>query len=200
MLDFIDHIVYINLAHRTDRRAEIEAELACFGTGRVERFDAIRHAHGGLGCSKSHLAVLERAKANGWRNVLIVEDDFVWHAREAGIPRLTALAAAPYDVILLAAGYSKYDPTTLRVESAQAATCYLVAAHYYDTLIANYKEGIAQFESTTDYGKYALDQWWKQLQPRDRWYIMRPTLGYQRPSYSDIERKVVDYRRGFLAN
>jgi glycosyl transferase family 25 len=200
MLEFIDRVVYINLENRTDRRAEVEAELACFGSNRVERCNAIRHAHGGLGCSKSHLAVLERAKANGWRNVLVVEDDFMWHAREAGIPCLTALADAPYDVILLAAAYAKYDCASLRVESAQTATCYLVAAHYYDTLIANYKEGIAQFEATMKYDKYALDQWWKQLQPRDRWYVMRPTLGYQRPSYSDIERTVVDYRFVFLEN
>jgi glycosyl transferase family 25 len=199
MFDFIERVVYINLAHRTDRRSQIEAELSCFGD-RVERFDAIRHTHGGLGCSKSHLAVLERAKAQGWRNVLIIEDDFMWFQRETGAGRFTELATGSYDVILVAAASAKYDPITLRVQSAQAATGYLVAAHYYDTLIANYKESIEQFEKTMNYGTYALDQWWKRLQPGGLWFIMRPTMGVQRPSYSDIEHKIVDYRAGFLRN
>jgi glycosyl transferase family 25 len=201
MFDFIERVVYINLAHRTDRRSQIEAELACFGD-RVERFDAIRHTHGGLGCSKSHLAVLERAKAQGWRNVLIVEDDFTWVALgcEKSAPRFTEIAAGAYDVILIAAAYAKHDPVTLRVQAAQTTTCYLVAEHYYDTLIANYKESIEQLEKTMNYGTYALDQWWKRLQPSGLWFIMRPTMGVQRPSYSDIEHKVVDYRLAFLRN
>lgn len=36
------------------------------------------------------------------------------------------------------------------------------------------------------------DQCWKQLQ-RDKWYTTKPVLGYQRESYSDIERRVTNY-------
>ena len=36
----IDHIFYINLAHRHDRRQEIEEELNAFGL-QYERFEAI---------------------------------------------------------------------------------------------------------------------------------------------------------------
>jgi len=200
-LDFIEHVVYINLEHRTDRRAEVEKELECFGD-RVERFNAIiNHTHGGIGCYKSHLEVLENAKARGWKNVLVVEDDFMWNKLETetgtGISRLTEIASEPFDVILLASTYAKFEPKTLRVISAQAATCYLVPLHYYDTLIENYKEGIPQLENTLNWKKYANDQWWKKLQPRDHWYIMSPSLGFQRPSFSDIEKRAVDYRRVF---
>jgi glycosyl transferase family 25 len=31
MFDFIDHVLYINLDHRTDRRELVERELAVFG-------------------------------------------------------------------------------------------------------------------------------------------------------------------------
>ena len=194
-MEFIERVIYINLDHRTDRRAQIESELACFGD-RVERLSATRHATGGIGCSMSHIRALQRAKEAGWKNVLIVEDDFAWTNREAGEACLTRLASQPYDVILLGAVNGKCD-STLRVSDAQTATGYLVAAHYYDTLLANFRESLEGFLRTGTYGTYALDQYWKRLQPTGQWFLVRPGLCTQRPSYSDIEKRVVDYRRAF---
>jgi hypothetical protein len=37
------------------------------------------------------------------------------------------------------------------------------------------------------------DQSWKVLQPHNNWYIFNPKLGYQRPGYSDIEKRLVNY-------
>jgi hypothetical protein len=41
--------------------------------------------------------------------------------------------------------------------------------------------------------RFAIDQAWKALQRRDRWYIFSPAFGRQRPSFSDIEQRDVDY-------
>jgi hypothetical protein len=41
--------------------------------------------------------------------------------------------------------------------------------------------------------RFAIDQAWKNLQRVDRWFMVAPSMGHQRPSYSDIENKVVDY-------
>ena len=41
---------------------------------------------------------------------------------------------------------------------------------------------------------YDVDIYWKLLKPIDNWFIFKKTLGYQRPSYSDIEKKDVDYK------
>jgi len=38
-----------------------------------------------------------------------------------------------------------------------------------------------------------MDIYWKQLQKTDKWYITNPVLGYQRMSYSDIEKRITDY-------
>ena len=71
----MEHIVYINLEKRSDRREEIENELNDFQL-HYERFEAIHDNPGILGCTKSHLRVLKLAKERGWKYVLILEDDF----------------------------------------------------------------------------------------------------------------------------
>ena len=68
----IEKIVYINLDHRTDRRTQMEEELTGMDIS-AERFSAILRKPGCIGCLESHLAVLELAKASGWKNILILE-------------------------------------------------------------------------------------------------------------------------------
>jgi glycosyl transferase family 25 len=197
MFDVIQHVVYINLDERTDRRTHIEGQLRrAFSPERIQRFPAIKAAKGAVGCSRSHIAVLELAKANGWPNVLIVEDDFTWNNFDKGAPVLEALLAKPFDVIVLCGAYVACYPDG-RLQSCQTTTAYVAAQEYYDTLITNYKEGLALFERTGDYPKYALDQYWKRLQTVGRWYIVRPNLGFQLPGYSNVEEKPVNYLRYF---
>jgi glycosyl transferase family 25 len=196
-MDTIEKVVYINLEHRTDRREQVEAELAVFGD-RVERFNAIQKSPGGIGCSMSHLSVLKRAKEQGWKNVLIVEDDFAWTHNQKGIDIFNNLVSKPYDVIVFGGTYAYYYPDSLKLHKCQTTVGYLVANHYYDTLIANYKEGIEGFLRTMNYPVYALDQYWKQIQPRDNWYIVVPNICMQQPGYSDIEKTFVDYKNAYL--
>lgn len=37
-----------------------------------------------------------------------------------------------------------------------------------------------------------IDIYWKKLQ-NDKWYVTNPVLGYQRESYSDIEKRITNY-------
>ena len=67
----IEHVVYINLDHRTDRRQHMEKEVSIFPSERVTRFSAIKHDYGAIGCTRSHIAVLEMAISSDWKNVLI---------------------------------------------------------------------------------------------------------------------------------
>jgi len=190
----VEHVVYINLDERVDRNKEIQRELlSVFPIKKIQRFSAIRNSNGGIGCTLSHIAVLEMAKKENWANVMIVEDDFMWANREKGFPVLDALLQKPYDVIVLTGTYIDLNKETLRLNSCQTTTAYVVAQHYYDTLLANYKEGLLLLQQTGTYTKYALDQYWKLLQPVGHWYCVNPILGFQRPGYSDIEQKVVNY-------
>jgi len=193
----IEHVVYINLDERTDRRAEVEDQLSPFGS-RVERFSAIKNSWGAIGCSQSHIAVLKLAKERNWGNVLVIEDDFIWKNRPSSESILSELLEKPYDVILLGGAYVKYIPKLHRCIEAQTTTAYLVNSSYYDTMISNFEEGLSHLLEEKDYGKYALDQWWKQLQRKDRWFIIIPGLATQRPSFSDIEGHFVNYEDAFV--
>ena len=45
-----------------------------------------------------------------------------------------------------------------------------------------------------NYKKYAIDQNWKKLQKKDDWLIFNENLGFQKPDYSNIEKKHIDYK------
>jgi glycosyl transferase family 25 len=204
MFEFVEKVVYINLNERTDRRAAVEAELLrVFPAERVERFEAIRTKRGGIGCGLSHIGVLERAKAAGWANVLVVEDDLTWVPEklaeaDARFQAILATHSEDWDVILLSGTYADCAPDG-RVRASQSAMCYLVNAAYYDTLIATLREGVENLIRNGDYKIYAIDQYWKRLQARDRWWMVLPMACYQRPDFSNIEGRGVDYRRCFFA-
>jgi glycosyl transferase family 25 len=191
--------VYINLDERVDRKLQVQQELLkFFPAEKIQRFAAIRTEFGGIGCSMSHIAVLEMAKREGWRNVLIVEDDFVWASRiDASEKILTRLMSNPYDAIVLGGSLIRCDLVSFRLESCQSTTAYIVDRGYIDRMLENYKEGLQKLQETGDYPTYALDQYWKRLHASGRWYIIMPIMGAQRPGYSDIEKRNVNYLRLF---
>ena len=192
MFEFIEHVIYINLDHRVDRRKQIETELSkYFSAEKIERFPAIRHSHGGVGCTQSHIAVLEMAISRGWKNYLVVEDDAIFSNFDKSYSLLEKLVQKQYDVITLGTVYANYTPD-MKLLSGQSGTAYIVQNHYYNTLLQNLQEGLNGFLITGKYSMYALDQYWKRIQPRDNWYCVIPSLMIQRPGYSDIERAVIN--------
>jgi len=196
MFEFIEKVVYINLEHRTDRRAEIESELSRFPPEKVQRFNAIKHERGAAGCTKSHIAVLEMAIAEGWSNYLVVEDDATWVNFDKGYQLLENLSKNPYDVIVLGSVYPRID-STYKLSSCQTTTAFIVNNHYYETLLQNFKESLNGFLQTGNYPTYALDQYWKRLQPHGNWYAVVPSMMIQRASFSDIDQCFRDNRQYF---
>ncbi len=196
-------VVYINLDRRTDRRAEMEAELDRLDlSGVAERFAAIPRSVGILGCGLSHLAVLRLARERGLKNVLIFEDDFellvepeeFWTTIRESIAELEAWDS--WDVIMLAYHIWDSEPAgerLVRVRSAQTASAYIVNACFYDRLIGLYEWAMPLLESTNEHWTYANDQVWKLLQPASRWFATAQRLGRQRASFSDTAEKHTDY-------
>jgi glycosyl transferase family 25 len=210
--NFVDKIVYINLSDRTDRRKEIEKEFeeAKVPSDKIVRLEAIRDSPGHVGCSKSHIAVLEMAISKGWKNVLVVEDDAMWHKFSEGYNRLQKLVQdhPDFDVITLGNTGATFDKETGRLYDAQTTTAYLVNRSYYPILLANFQEGLKNLlvtktmethEERFPYEqKYCVDQYWKILQKKDKWYIVNPALMIQRPSMSSIiTDSFVDYTSYF---
>jgi len=193
MNDFVDKVVYINLAHRSDRKRQVESELLkVFPLEKILRFNAIKQEKGGIGCSMSHTNVLEMAIKNNWKNLLIVEDDLEWSNFKEGISILSELVKKPFDCIVLG-GYSvNFDKKTFKLKDCCGRTAYLVSNHYYQTLLDNYKEGLELLKKSYVFA-YRGDRFWNRIQRRDNWYVIVPKIANQRASFSDIEKRKVDY-------
>ena len=190
--------LYINLDKRPDRKKELECELARMGLS-GERFSAIEHARGAIGCCMSHLAALKLAKERGYSNILIFEDDFQFIVDKSTLERnLNAFFSfnIPYDVLMLSYNcYGKlpYNAVVSKATDVQTASGYIVHERFYDSLIRVWEEGLLKLIETGNSDIYILDQTWKSLQPVSNWYIMEPRIGIQRESYSDLQGKVVSY-------
>ena len=194
----VDGILFINLANRQDRFHEFQYETKRIGI-EAERFPAVPHRYGTLGCLKSHLGALKLAQKRGWRNVLIFEDDFQWIvSKEVFHSQMEQLftSSEDYDVVML--GYNlkrskEHSELLLKVEEAQTASGYLVHSRFYKKLIDLYEQTVPMLETTLLFSIYACDQVWKKLQSQAKWYAFRQRIGVQRPGYSDNTQKFEDY-------
>jgi GR25 family glycosyltransferase involved in LPS biosynthesis len=197
----IQHVLFINLDSRIDRRIHFESQFRKIGL-HPERFSAIRNVDGAIGCSTSHVACLELAIRNNWDHVLICEDDATITNPGQLVHQVNQFLKRfgdSWNVLLLAGNnyqpFRQVSPECVRVGNCQTATCYLVRRPYFERLLANFKEGLKNL--TANPGQqpiYAVDQYWKRLQRTDHWYLIVPISVIQRPDYSDIANQHVDYR------
>ena len=200
--DIIDKILYINLDSRADRRKDIEHQFkrANLPENKIERISAIANERGALGCTASHIKCLKYAIENKWNNVLILEDDFNFIDDINTINNSIKSIINFYndwDVIFFSGNVFKMIPFNnmfSRAIDIQCSSGYLVNSRYYSKLLQNLEEGYKLFSINNVPQLYALDMYWKRLQPIDKWYVFNTKLGYQRNSYSDVEKRVVDYR------
>jgi len=196
MFEFVDKIVYINLSHREDRKQQILSEFNRVGVPEylIERFDAIKHERGAIGCTMSHIAVLKLAIERGWKNYIVLEDDIQWNNFETGYSALSQ-CYDQHDTVIIGGCFPKFQNNKLIY--CQTTTGYLVNNHYYTKLLANFEEGLSNLLSTGIVPQFAIDIYWNRLIHSDNWGIIRPSLVVQRPGFSDIEKRHVNYIQYF---
>lgn len=205
---FINKIVYINLDGREDRRQIMQKlfEEGKIPPEKIQRFSAIKHEIGIIGCGMSHIGVLKLAKANNWKNVLIMEDDAEWVDFQTNYEKLEKLINEKFDVFMLGGFYS--ENTNLRVTNTFGAHAYIVKNHYYDILLGNLQEGLSRrldvyvrpFPRETKKQRYSElvksrnefnnDIYWWKLQEKDTWIAMIPSMCNQAITYSDNSNKM----------
>ena len=199
MLSYIKHIFYINLASRPDRKVFFENQMKMVGL-KANRFNAIKNQIGAIGCSLSHLYLLQHAKKNNLDHILIMEDDIMFLNPQIFIQNINNFLSKHnnFDVLLIAGNnmgeYTRIDENCVKITHCQTTTGYLVKKHYYDKLIDNYKTGIQKFIKNVNLKlEYAIDQYWCKLQCIDNWYLLTPLTVSQKPDYSDIEKQKINY-------
>lgn len=195
---------YINLKERVERNESVKKQMTSVGFKCV-RFQAIKSIDGRLGCSLSHLAILERAKKKKLPHVVICEDDIFFKDPELFKKQLKSFLKSEdeWDVLLFGGNvvppFSISSPYAMKITHCQTTTGYMVKEHYYDTLIQNIREGIKNLlQYPENHFQYAIDKYWLSLQRKDRWYLIYPLMVTQKKGYSDIEKREVDYENRLL--
>jgi hypothetical protein len=204
-----DAVLYINLAHRTDRKELILNEIQKIKNideSQIYRIDGVLEPMcGHIGCGKSHINALELAITNNWSSVLVLEDDFCFNEHYDDEHSFNKIQNIEWDVMLLAQGYhynqdSDYD--FLKTARRSTTTSgYIVRKHYYPVLLDNFKNSVAimeqEFQTHSEnciaqnapVSKMnicsAIDQHWFSLQEKDTFYMFHPPIGHQRNSWSD---------------
>ena len=198
-MELFDNSYYINLEKRNDRKIKTIQELNNFGIKNPIRFNAIKDDIGAIGCSKSHLSVLKKARDDKLPYVAIFEDDVKFNNVKRTREKLKKLINSDkkWDVILLGGNnykpYDIIDEDVYRVKNCQTTTSYIVKQNYYDKLIDHWETGLQKLIETKDVSKYALDQYWKELQKKDNFLLIVPIEVIQREDYSDIQKGHVNY-------
>ena len=196
----IEHVIYINLDSRPDRKAQIEKELQIFDKSQIHRIPGIvpeiqDTKHKTLALAKAHLNAIKHARDAGWKNTLFVEDDAVWTNIEKAYPIFERLLKQPYDAIMLGGQRPQYDLQTFRVKQSYGGTAYFLKNSHFNILIQKIEEMISKFNpNTSTYLSVEVDNIvFRELQKNYNWFIVVPGLMKQLAGHSDRMSSYQDY-------
>lgn len=202
-MELFKNTLFINLEHRTDRLEHINAEFDKMGI-KGERINAVKSANGAIGCTLSHIRCLETAKQRNYEYVFICEDDITFNNPELfkeQIKKFWNNKEINWDMLIIGGNvvppYFRLNDYCARVYNCQTTTGYIAKKCMYDVLLENFKES-SQKQMRNPVGPgvsnpFALDIYWKRLQPQYFWWIITPTTVTQYESYSEIEKRVTNY-------
>jgi glycosyl transferase family 25 len=201
-MDKIDRVYYINLKRRTDRNTEILAEFKNVGIPfeKVTRICAIDHKYGYIGCAMSHLIAIKDAIQNNYQHIVIFEDDFHFLVNKESFNKNLDnlfIEQSGFNVCMLA--YNVFDKkkltdTFFEVIDAQTASGYIVHRQFFATLEQCLQDSVQMLQETHRVEVYACDMLWKRYQGSDQKFLgFQERIGIQRKSYSDIEKRNVNY-------
>ena len=203
-MDTIEAWIYINLDHRTDRNQQILDVLQNdlkVAPEKIVRISAVYTPQYGLyGCAQSHVLALR--KAMKYKRACILEDDFVLCDTASRFKAVVDTIPDGCSVFLPSMGLGNrqtklYDDQFCQVLRSQTTSSYIL----WDMSVAQsildiFQESVDMIRDsnfTIGPSISALDQRWTQLQPKTVWLSVLPPLGQQRESYSDIEKRNVNY-------
>lgn len=211
LTDTFDKIYIINLAHRQDRRDEMQAELAKIGLSlqdpHIMLFTAVKPdsagewpSIGAKGCFMSHLGVLQHAKQSGYSNILILEDDlnFVAKFNEKLTALMQKITEKGVDWQFFYGGYELEPMPLASADGYQITspglgirTTHFVgfSARIIPQLIDYLTAMMARPAGDPQGGPMHVDGaygWFRKTHPQYTTVIATPELGYQRSSQTDI--------------
>jgi len=213
-MDKIDKIYIINLKDRIDRWNDSLVQLNKYNIGNYERFDAIRpdlkkidpihykknnlkinekYIIGALGCKLSHIEIIKNAKKKNYKQILILEDDFLFCENfiEKYNKIYSNIQKGEINIDMMYLGFSivRKNPfiDTLidnfkKVTNVHTTHAYIINNNFYDTIIKELENCYCE-----------IDVCYANCQKKYNIYGIYPSLISQRISFSDITQRNADY-------
>lgn len=200
-MEGLDGILYINLDHRIERKERLLKELERLGVSpsQVHRIAGVYHPHNGTkGCLLSHIHALETAQKKGWKRVLILEDDAIFHHDDTKIhSQITTFffqAGEEWDLFFLGGSTVQKEKAPwegyVQIRKSWCSHAYIVNGPYIEKLLTCFREGyekIREHIHNNQSYRFSLDHLWLPLQKKDRWYGGVEQVAFQKEGPSDID-------------
>jgi hypothetical protein len=201
MFETVGHVAIINLATRTDRRREMQAQLDAVGSRNHTWFEAFRpesaggfESIGARGCFLSHLEVLRTAI--GASSVVILEDD-VNFAEDASSRFAEAIAMLECETdwgMFYGSHFSDVTGRTSPLVEVSSDDPLITAAFLVvngptiPSLVQYLEAVLSRPPGHPDGGPMHVDgaYWRFRQETACRTFVVVPQLGWQRPSRTDI--------------
>lgn len=201
----------INLAHREDRKNQSVASMMKIKDVVITEenfFEACSMPDNGmLGCAISHFSIIsDFIKQPKYDYQIVFEDDieFRYEFELNTIFKVLNEFAPTFDVFLFAHNTAVFTEVIHsnfhKVINAQTASGYLITRKFATKLLECFARAINNMSNFSNPEQrplinalFAHDILWKQLQLEHLFITTNPAYGFQRASYSDIEKKNVDY-------
>lgn len=195
--NYFDKIYCINLDKRHERIEQFQTEVNKIGGFEFERYSAVdgellvQHPllkQGACGCLQSHLDILKTIVNNNLNNVLIFEDDTVFLDEFKNFNEYIKQLPQNWDMLYF--GGNQMRVTIPITENIHKVTkCFTTSYYAITNKMARIMIPIIEkMESQIDvlYSKQHLNY---------NCYVFNPKLCIQRPGYSDVLNKEVNYKK-----
>lgn len=198
--DFFDKIYVINLDYRKDRLAQVMDEFSKVGIkDRVERHSGLTaHRFGDPkkdACYGNHLAhsiCIHNANIEDANNVLIFEDDVQFLSNAIEVLSGT-IQQIPKDWDMLYLGVNIEKPAyQISRNLAKLTFAYSTHAYAVNLRYSSVKDDLLSINTDPDVVHNDVE-YSNKIIPNYNCYSCVPIIAIQRPSYSDIEKKFMDY-------
>lgn len=197
---------YINLNHRIDRNnhiIDLKNKNPFFSN--IERLEAIYNKNGAIGCALSHIRGLTELSKKNKHCYIIIEDDFYIFDDDKFNNFVEEFEKIQYDddwdvITLTPRGKTEqknYINTFHKIIENQTTSAYIIKHFFLEKLLTTFKNGTLMLMKGENPNFYALDQCWKPLQLESNFIYFEKIFGGQLISFSDIEKKTVDYNNRF---
>lgn len=192
---YVDLFLFINLENRTDRKKEILRQFQQLGIPTQKVVRIIASLSGFTGCTRSHINALSFAMIQGCKRTMICEDDFEVTNLENFHEQMNDAINNNFvqNVLMISMSPIRISPVShtsektqlVQVQQALAMGAYIVKEGYFEKLIQIFQDALKL--------QKPHDLVTQLHQKNDKWYGFYPPIAHQRPGYSDIEKKDVNY-------